>query len=262
MQALQRCLTTMATPRDGMQKRCYLLELPRELRDDIYHRALHQPNGVTVKLYKTFMPATNILALMSTCKQIRQECGNIFFDINELILEASIGPALKSSCTLKSFERDCQSFLDRFCQRLSPIAGPQGVAKRFHGIQVLADPKLLLLPEQYGFQDKFAWSGLAKAVATLLQQNQSLRVCWESTFSNCEHGPLYFFDLPFSTEMETIAKLKTIALDQDSDWYTWDLVIRPLEQWVGSIFEMSEEMKNTKPSSLQSNRVPMRDGEV
>jgi hypothetical protein len=252
----------MATPRDGVQKRCYLLELPRELRDDIYHRALHQPNGVTVKLYKTFMPTTDMLALMSTCKQIRQECGNIFFDSNELILEASIGPALKSSCTMESFERDCQSFPDRFCRRLSSIAGPQGVVKRFHSIRVLAGPKLRLFPQHYDFQEKFAWSGLAKVVATLLQQNQNLRLYWESTFSNCEHGPLYFFDLPFSTEMETVAKMKTIALDQDSDWYTWDLVIRPLEQWIASIFEVSEEMKNTKPMSLQSITVSSQNDEV
>ncbi|KAK3720907.1 hypothetical protein LTR37_003570 [Vermiconidia calcicola] len=70
--------------------RCYLLELPAELRIHIYELALKQPDIIvrTALRDKTTVELSNKhpLALTKTCKQIREECGDLFSQLNEVTL--------------------------------------------------------------------------------------------------------------------------------------------------------------------------------
>ena len=78
----------MATTGHSSRQRCYLLELPGELRNEIYHHVFYQPSGLIIDLggYKKKTSPVS-LTILNTCKQIRKECGNLFFEMNELRLE-------------------------------------------------------------------------------------------------------------------------------------------------------------------------------
>lgn len=73
-----------------MQKRCYLLELAGELRNDIFEYALSDLNIVVeAPGYEGMEPRTSVspaaaAALTMTCKQIHKECGNLVYDLNAI----------------------------------------------------------------------------------------------------------------------------------------------------------------------------------
>lgn len=62
----------------------YLLELPSQLRIEIYKVALCQPEGAHVNL-KTGCVDRKWIALTMTNKQIRKECGNLYFAVNTFV---------------------------------------------------------------------------------------------------------------------------------------------------------------------------------
>jgi hypothetical protein len=66
-------------PNNGHQDRCYLLELPAELRNEIYGLALYHPNGVTIDCVSHRQLTPHLLALTTTCKQIKNECAHLIF---------------------------------------------------------------------------------------------------------------------------------------------------------------------------------------
>ena len=63
---------------------CRLLELPGELRNKIYELALYHPYGVFINLELRKKRGGNLLAITKSCKQIKKECGNLFFELNEI----------------------------------------------------------------------------------------------------------------------------------------------------------------------------------
>ncbi|KAK3720908.1 hypothetical protein LTR37_003571 [Vermiconidia calcicola] len=68
---------------------CYLLELPGELRNEVFALALYYPEGITINLESETEKkrTSHPLALTMRCKQIRQECGDIFSDMNEVTIQ-------------------------------------------------------------------------------------------------------------------------------------------------------------------------------
>lgn len=66
--------------------RCYLLELPRELRHEICKLVLHQPTGVKVNL-KTGCVNRKDIAITMVNKQLQRECGTLYFSLNTFIFK-------------------------------------------------------------------------------------------------------------------------------------------------------------------------------
>ena len=52
---------------------CFRLELPGELRNEIFSLALYYPNGVAIDCVAQKLSTPHPLALLATCKQIRKE---------------------------------------------------------------------------------------------------------------------------------------------------------------------------------------------
>ena len=73
---------------DGPDRPCHLLELPGELRNEIYKLALYHPGGVTFDCVTQKLLTRQPLALSMTCKQIRNESESIVFAQNDLRLES------------------------------------------------------------------------------------------------------------------------------------------------------------------------------
>lgn len=67
----------------------HLLELPGELRNEIWSLALSYPEDVAIDCYTQKLLTPRPLALTLTCKQIRAECGDLIFRQNDLRLESS-----------------------------------------------------------------------------------------------------------------------------------------------------------------------------
>ncbi|KAK3719120.1 hypothetical protein LTR37_004684 [Vermiconidia calcicola] len=68
---------------------CYLLELPAELRDEIFALALYCADGITINLESGTEKkrTSHPLALTMTCKQVQQECGKLFSEVNEVTIQ-------------------------------------------------------------------------------------------------------------------------------------------------------------------------------
>ena len=79
--------TDMELLAETSSKPCHLLDkMPGELRNKIWSLALDYPEGVVVDCVAEKLVTKNPTAIMSICKQIRQECGNLLFTQNELCL--------------------------------------------------------------------------------------------------------------------------------------------------------------------------------
>ena len=110
---------------DGDHGHCYLLELPGELRNEIFGLALYHPNGVAIDCMSQVLLTPHPLALSATCKQLRKECDGLLFDQNELRLEITERPAEE---TLPK--------LDAFCKYL--ILGAQ-LGSKFQGVHLVTE---------------------------------------------------------------------------------------------------------------------------
>ena len=67
---------------------CRLLELPGELRNEIFKLALYQPDVVVLDMRSTKEENNKYpIALTQTCKQTHYECGDLFFELNEVKME-------------------------------------------------------------------------------------------------------------------------------------------------------------------------------
>ncbi|KAK3701230.1 hypothetical protein LTR37_015609 [Vermiconidia calcicola] len=117
---------------------CPLLELPAEVRNNIYERALHEPEGLHFhqvegkgKLirYEGFVDAkipihlrsstsnrmSYSMALLSVCKQVRNEVKELFFALNTIEIKAEVS---KSRYTPWTLTGDFSRLLRTFFQRL------------------------------------------------------------------------------------------------------------------------------------------------
>jgi hypothetical protein len=227
--------------KDSKEHRCYLLELlPRELRDEIYHHTLFQPDGVRIHIFKPNAPMPDMLALTSTCKQIRQECGNLFFEINELTLDVNLLTAARSHI------QECRrldghpnpNFADHISDHLAPAAGHRGCANRFKHVRLLLWPHLFIKGNSSTRR-----LGVGRAIANLLFRPYSLHVALASGIKAPENeGP----PLAFTNRTETIAALwRRVHVDSECRAY-FDPVL--YEEWIGQIFEMKERMGDQRRS--------------
>ncbi|KAK3721536.1 hypothetical protein LTR37_003092 [Vermiconidia calcicola] len=111
---------------------CPLLELPAEVRNDIYERALYEPKGLhfhkvegkgKLTRYGTMHiplgnsksnPMLNSIALLSVCKQVRNEATKLFFAINRIEIKAEVTKSWYEPWTLTDeFSRLLQAFFRR-----------------------------------------------------------------------------------------------------------------------------------------------------
>lgn len=72
----------------------HFFRLPAELRTEIYRQALYRPEGLTIRVL-TGKPqickernGRHVLALPSTCRQLRQECSPFVYELNKFNLIA------------------------------------------------------------------------------------------------------------------------------------------------------------------------------
>lgn len=73
---------------EGRDQSCYLLEkLPREVRDEIWKLTLRYPDGVTIDCIDERLITRAPLALLTSCKQIRDESEDFLFSENDLQLQ-------------------------------------------------------------------------------------------------------------------------------------------------------------------------------
>ncbi|USW54858.1 hypothetical protein Slin15195_G081770 [Septoria linicola] len=61
-------------------KRCRFLELPGELRNNIYERVLLKQDPVHIDLTSPSEPASRAFALLQTCRQINYEASNLIYE--------------------------------------------------------------------------------------------------------------------------------------------------------------------------------------
>jgi hypothetical protein len=73
-------------PSETSMEQCFLLELPAELRNEIFGLALYHPKGLVIDCLSKMPNAQNPLALTATCKQIWQECSGLLYAQHELVL--------------------------------------------------------------------------------------------------------------------------------------------------------------------------------
>lgn len=88
-------------------KPCRLLQLPAELRNQIYEYTLRQNGGIIIVDISETSSATStrhLLALETTCKQIRSETSGSLFELNNVELRA---PLLEVD-TKCNFEPECE----------------------------------------------------------------------------------------------------------------------------------------------------------
>ncbi|KAK4550267.1 hypothetical protein LTR36_003234 [Oleoguttula mirabilis] len=80
---------------------CPLLQLPGELRNQIFEDALREPGGIIIHISedKTSTNNKHIMALEATCKQFRREVGNLIFELNVVKVHAPLfGHMSKDAC--------------------------------------------------------------------------------------------------------------------------------------------------------------------
>lgn len=77
-------LSGKKSARKSSPKRCYLLEMPPEVRNRIFELVLYEPKGVEVgRIDQTSSKSHH--ALSRTNRQLNEECGKRFFGINTFI---------------------------------------------------------------------------------------------------------------------------------------------------------------------------------
>jgi hypothetical protein len=241
---LEASTSAAARFKDSKEQRCYFLErLPRELRDQIYHHTFFQPNGVKIHIFKPnpSMPdMPDMLALTSTCKQIRQECGNLFFEVNELILDVNLLTAARSHI------QECRrldghpnpNFADHISDHFAPVAGHHGCANRFKHVRLLLWPHLFIKGNSSTRR-----LGVGRAIANLLLRPYNLRVALASGIKAPEsEGP----PLAFTSRTETIAALRRmVQVDPENRAY-FDPALH--EEWIGQVFDMKDRMQTQRRS--------------
>ena len=104
-----------ATGSQQQEAPCYLLKLPGELRNEIYSLALYLPDGFAIDYQLDKRNHANVLALTMTCKQVRKECEDLFFELNEIqfegnLLECLVGQDARRR-TVESVERFCKKVI-------------------------------------------------------------------------------------------------------------------------------------------------------
>ncbi|KAK5124149.1 hypothetical protein LTR85_001852 [Meristemomyces frigidus] len=87
---LPKCLADYSDQRGDDP--CRLLQLPGEIRNQIFEDAVRQSDGIVIHIGIDSTSTNNqhVLALEMTCKQIKREVGNLVLELNTLELRAPI----------------------------------------------------------------------------------------------------------------------------------------------------------------------------
>ena len=93
--------------RSSNQPQCPLLNLPAELRDEIYRDAMtvHPNRDGTVLLFtsSSHVEIPSVLSLLLTCRQVHNEAQEMFYSINNLEVGGFVASLVFDNCLLQGF---------------------------------------------------------------------------------------------------------------------------------------------------------------
>jgi hypothetical protein len=147
----------------GHQGPCYLLELPAELRNEIYSLALYHPNGITIDCVSHRQLTPHLLALTATCKQIKNECAHFIFTQNCLRLKIHQHPGGFTRFVV--FRNFCYETIIE--ARLGSKFGEFRIDTGFHGVA------------EFDIKAKILYSWVRWALDLCRQRTNNVRWCFE-----------------------------------------------------------------------------------
>ncbi|KAK3719121.1 hypothetical protein LTR37_004685 [Vermiconidia calcicola] len=192
---------------NGETGRCYLLELPAELRIDIYELALKQSDifvgmGYSGKRTTVELVNKHPLALTETCKQIREECGDLFFQLNEVTVHM---PWMCQNLNkVRNFyvNRTCQTppaqaHFTQVEQSLREKCFPSNI--RYLRIQASRDGRAVWNANTLG-----TWLLFAPVVEALGNKNMILRLSYPLRYESVTYASIPY-EFPVSDEEQSLA---------------------------------------------------------
>ena len=116
---------------------CHLLELPAELRNEIYSLVLTTEAEATINFCAGHKRFSNLLALTESCKQIHEESADIFFKVNHVKF---VLPILEVFNQLPNLTRQMEEFamfaIEEMVRRFNGIVFSDKFASRLREVHI------------------------------------------------------------------------------------------------------------------------------
>ncbi|KAK3720909.1 hypothetical protein LTR37_003572 [Vermiconidia calcicola] len=227
--------------RDRFMDPCYLLRLPGELRNEIFELTLCYPKGFAIYMTNQYMDEEHPLGLTETCKWIRRECGNMFFEENEITYEL---PVLQCASQPEAVQQDVTSEFARGFKRsiLQKELAPK--LQRFHlSAGILESSAFQGETALRGFHR--AWSVIEEAIVALHRNDLKLRLSFGLKFKDEYKIPV---DVFITAEQETLEAFKRCfkpfePLFAGNDASELRLIKNELSRAITRIFRRDQEVE-------------------
>ena len=200
---------------------CYLLELPTELRNEIYSLVLGLEGGFATDLVCPWKSHEHPLALTMTCKQIQQECGDMFFRLNEVRFE---GPLLQMRDD--SGEHETLKNIEAYFKAL--FRGPLASKLKYLHLSI----GCLNVSEDLAER---AWICVSNIIRGLDKNDLQLRLSFEGK------GSIYWtvsYDFAFTDEKQTLKAMEECFKPQavGHPWapamFQWNAWLQTMVSWM------------------------------